>query len=129
LLRFRPTLDVLVADGIAWIGVTLATMLMTWVWPRTFIGLLLAFTVLPAAGLALQGLVRAVSESGPIVRFHAWLGQRTRAKRISALRIFVCLSESLIFGGILITLVFGIGWAAGVQTGTLEAFMDRHFWP
>jgi hypothetical protein len=129
LYRRRRSFDVLVTTFVVWIGVALTTMLTTWLWPRTFVGLLLAFTALPAAVIAIHGLAEAAAGSAPIVRFHAWLEHRTGAQRISALRIFVCLAEILTFGGIVFAFVFGVTWIAGVQVSDLNAFMDRHFWP
>lgn len=84
---------------------------------------------MPAAYLAMEGLVGVAGEMGPIARFHSWLEHLTAAREISALRILVCLAELLVFGGILIALLFGIGWVTGVQTSALDAFMDRHCWP
>ena len=127
--RRRRSFDVLVTTLVVWIGVALVTMMTTWLWPRTFVGLLLAFTALPAAVIAIHGLAEAAARSAPVVRLHAWLEHRTRGQRISALRIFVCLAEVLVFGGILLALVFGVTWVTGVETSSLEAFMDRHFWP
>jgi hypothetical protein len=118
-----------VTTFIVWIGVALTTMLTTWLWPRTLVGLLLAFTALPAAVIAIHGLAEAAAGSAPIVRLHGWLEHRTLGKRISALRIFVCLAEILVFGGVLFSIVVGVAWATGVQTSSLEAFMDHHFWP
>jgi hypothetical protein len=120
---------VLVTTFGVWVGVALTTMITTWIWPRTFVGVLLAFTILPAAGIAIQGLAEAAAGSAPIERLHAWLEHRTRGQRISALRILVCIAEVLVFGGVLFALVFGIARATGVQTSSLEAFMDHHFWP
>lgn len=129
LYRRRRSFDVPVTIFVVWIGVALTTMLKTWLWPRTFVGLLLAFTALPAAGIAIQGLAEAAAGSAPFERLHAWLEHRTRGQRISVLRIVVCLAECLVFGGILLALVFGIARLTGVQISNLETFMDRHFWP
>jgi hypothetical protein len=112
-----------------WALVAVVTMLVTWTVPRTFVGLLLALTVVPAVCLVMLGIVEAVLGRGPVARFNEFIEQRTREDRISGVRIFVHLLEFLILVGLGTALWLGIAHVAGIDTAALDAFLRRHFWP
>jgi len=114
---------------LVWCMVAVFTMFTFWAWPRTWTGLLLAFTVLPVIHATVAGLVEWTVRWGPITRFHERLERRTSGQRISAMRIFVHLTEVLIIVGAGILLWLGLLQWAGVDTAAVEAFMNRHFWP
>lgn len=113
----------------AWALIALAAMLTTWTLPRTTVGLLLAVTVLPVAHLAIEGILGATLDSGPVARFHARVERHTEAQRISPLRILVCLAELLVLGGIGIALCLALAHVTRTDMAAVDAFLHHHFWP
>jgi hypothetical protein len=129
LYRIRRALKTIGSIIVVWCMVAVLAMFTLWAWPRTWIGLLLAFTVVPLIYASLEWVFESVSRWGPIARFHARIERRTSGQRISALRIFVFLTEALLLISAFVLLCLGLTRWAGVSMTDVGAFMDRHFWP
>lgn len=113
---------------LVWCMLAVAAMFTLWAWPRTWTGLLLTFTVVPVIYASLEWVLQGASRWGPIVRFHERIEGRTSGQRISALRIFVLLTEALLIASVGVLLCLGLARWAGLDMAAVDAFKDRHFW-
>ena len=114
---------------LVWAVVAVLAMITTWMVPRTPLGLLLSFTVVPVIYIIMHGFTELTMGSDSLKRFNESVEQRTRGAKISGLRILVLLAQILLFCAVAAGLFLAITRALDLDRAAFDAFLERHFWP